>query len=119
MVGVLEDFLFFGFIADFRSPKDDRDAGTDAFEQRGDPGGTFDVPDVAADAYDPRMVRENLFNGGAGLDLDIELQQFGLSLQFTEVGEQVARTEGGVSIAGVERGNNNFSRSTAIHGATV
>ena len=62
IISVSEDFLFFGFVADLGSAKDELDVGTDALEQGGNLGDKFDVPDLTANADNAGLVRKNLFN---------------------------------------------------------
>ena len=61
VVGELDDFLPFGFVADLRAAEDDFDFRADALDGGDDFGGLRDVPDINAEADDFRIPREQCF----------------------------------------------------------
>ena len=104
MVGQLNNFLFFGFVADFRAAEDDFDVRPDAFDGGDDFGGRLDVPDVNAEADDFGIAREEDFRDVERALVDVEFGEAGARLQFAEIGQQIAQAERGVDVFRVERG---------------
>ena len=62
-----------------------------------------DVPDVNAEADDPRLMREQLLSDFERALVDVELRDRRALAQLPEIGQQVAQAEGGVDVFGVER----------------
>ena len=84
----------------------------DTLQRRDHLGGFRDVPDVYAQANDARILREHdLCNVERAL-VDVEFQQLGAIPQFTQVGEQIAQSEGSVDIFRVQRAENNVGHQT-------
>ena len=104
MVGQLNNFLLFGFVADFRSAEDDFDVRPDTFDGGDDLGGLLDVPDVNAKPDDFGIARQEDFRNVERTLVDVELREAGARLQFAEIGQQIAQAERGVDIFRVERG---------------
>ena len=104
VVGEVADFLFGGFVADFGSAEDDDGLGAETFEVGDELGGGGDVPDVDADSDDFWILREDGFEDVDGALVDVEFEDGGTGGEGAEVGQEIAQTEGGMSVAGVEGG---------------
>ena len=104
MVGELDNFLVFRFVADLRPAEDDFDFRPDAFDGGDDFGGRFNVPDVNAEADDFRMEREQALRDVERALVDVEFGEAGARFQFAEIGQQIAKAKRGMDELCVERG---------------
>ena len=104
MVGQLDNWLVFSFVADLRSAEDDFDVRPDAFNGGDELGGGFDVPDVNAEADDFGISRQQNFRNVERTLIDIEFHEAGARLQPPEIGQQVAQAKRGVDVFRVKRG---------------
>ena len=104
MVGKLDDFLFLGFVTDFRPAEDDFDFRPDAFDGGDDFGGWLDVPDVNAEAEDFWILRQQNLRDVERALVDVEFGEAGARLEFAEIGQQITEAERGVDEFRVERG---------------
>ena len=102
-VGVAADLLRSGLVADLRASHHQPELRRDQREQRDQPGGVLDVPDVDAEADDQRPSREDALGQRLGRGADDELQQLAARLQRAHVGVQVAQTQRRVAVAGIQR----------------
>src|SRR5690606_17760860 len=74
-VGVAADLLRFGLVADLGAADDELYLGRDARQDRDQPRGLLDVPDVDAEADDPRLPREDALGQRFGARADDELDE--------------------------------------------
>ena len=114
VVGGLADGLKFGFEADFGSAEDDGDVGSDAFEDVDDFGGELGVPDVNAEADDFWVSGEKDFGDVVGALVQVEFDNAGAVLQFSEIRQEVAQAERGVNIFRIERAEDNVRHRSAV-----
>ena len=104
MVGKLDDFLSFSFIADLRAAENDFNVRPDAFDGCNNFGGWLDVPDIDAETDDFGIVCEKRFRDVERTLIDIELDEACARLQVAKIGQQVAQAKRGVDIFRVKRG---------------
>ena len=102
VVDVGEPGLVVDLVADLRTADDDGQRGRQAAEELDDLPAELDVPDVDAEADDPRLVGEDGLDDVDRPELDRELEHRRLAPQRAHVGEEVAQAEGGVGVLRVE-----------------
>lgn len=116
VVGGLADGLVVDFVADFGAAEDDEEVGAEAAEEEDGFGDEGDVPDVDAEACDAGVVAEDVFGEVEGSDAKVAFEEGGLILEVAEVGKEVAEPEGGMAIAGVDRGEDDGGHGQRVRG---
>jgi hypothetical protein len=112
------DFLLVGFVAHLRPADDDDHVRPDPLELRGELRRRRDVPDVDADADDPRVPRQDGLQRIHRPLRHVELEDARAVGQRSEVGQQVAQPERGVRVFRVERGQDDVGGHDVGHGWT-
>src|SRR5439155_6362220 len=108
VIGERDDLLPARLEAHFRSANDDRQVGTDFFQNAHHLRCQRRVPNVNAEADNARLLREDALGDLDRALLEIELHYPRVAEQLAHVREQVAQTECGVDVLRVERGQDDF-----------
>lgn len=113
-IGMADDFLAIGFIADFGAAKNEGDVGPEAFEGGGDLDSLGGVPDVNAESDDAGILGENGFDHIEGTLLKIEFEDGGARAERAEIGEEITEAERRVNVFGVEGGQDDVGHGREV-----
>src|SRR6185295_8710189 len=108
------NLLLIDFKTHLGSAEDDRDVGSDALQSRNDLRSLRNIPDVNSEADDLRLLGDQHFNQIQRSLIDVEFDQTGAGLQFSEIRQQISEAKRGVRVSGVQRRQHNVR-----HGANL
>ena len=116
MVGQPDDRLLIPFVTHLRPSEHDLQVGAQAAEDAEEFERGAGVPNIDAQSEDFWGSLQQGFRDLQGALVDVELQDLGPRLQFSQVGHEAAQPEGGVEVLRVEGGQNDVRHAEDLTG---
>ena len=93
---------FIIFVGNFRSAENQQRLRQNGFDDFGHPQQIFNIPNIAAEAYNIRPPGNNCLRNFLHREIMAEFHYFTVFFKFMQIGFQISQAESGVRVAGID-----------------